>query len=58
MYINPESDTRTETERLFNALAVDGKVEMPLQEMFWGGYFGSLVDQFGANGMFNCTSRI
>ena len=57
MYINLEPDTRTETERLFNALAANGKVEMPLQEMFWGGYFGSLVDQFGINWMFNCTSK-
>jgi PhnB protein len=26
--------------------------EMPLQEMFWGGYFGSLVDRFGIHWMF------
>ena len=58
MYINLEPDTRTETDQLFKALAVNGKVEVPLQEMFWGGYFGSLVDQFGVNWMFNCTSRI
>jgi PhnB protein len=58
MYINLEPDTRTETDRLFKALATNGKVEMPLQEMFWGGYFGSLVDQFGVNWMFNCTSKI
>jgi len=57
MYITLEPDTRTETDRLFKALAVNGKVEAPLQEMFWGGYFGSLVDQFGVNWMFNCTSR-
>jgi len=58
MYINLEPDTRTETDRIFNALAASGKVEMPLQEMFWGGYFGSLVDQFGINWMFNCTGKI
>lgn len=57
MYINLEPDTRAETDRLFNALAEGGKVEMPLQEMFWGGYFGSLVDQFGVNWMFNCNSK-
>lgn len=58
IYINLEPDTRSETDRLFNALAVGGKVEMPLQEMFWGAYFGSLVDQFGVNWMFNCTSKV
>ncbi|MDO8989528.1 MAG: VOC family protein [Sideroxyarcus sp.] len=57
MYLNLEPDTRAETERLFKALADGGKVEMPLQEMFWGGYFGSLVDKFGVCWMFNCESK-
>lgn len=57
MYINLEPDTRAETTRLFNALAAGGKVEMPLAEMFWGDFFGSLTDQFGVNWMFNCTSK-
>ena len=58
VFINLEPDTRGETERLFKALAVGGKVDMPLQEMFWGGYFGSLVDLFGVHWMFNCDSKI
>lgn len=57
MYINLEPDTRAETGRLFNALAAGGKIEMPLQEMFWGGYFGSLDDRFGVRWMFNCMSK-
>ena len=57
VYINLEPDTRAETDRLFNALARDGKVEMPLQEMFWGGYFGSLIDRFGIQWMFNCPNK-
>jgi len=57
VYINLEPDTRSETNRLFRSLADGGKTETPLQEMFWGGYFGSLVDQYGINWMFNCTSR-
>lgn len=57
VYINLEPDTRAETERLFQALAVDGTVEMPLQDMFWGGYFGSLTDRFGVQWMFNCMAR-
>ncbi|MGA7949810.1 MAG: VOC family protein [Thiobacillaceae bacterium] len=58
MFINLEPDTRTETERLFKLLSDGGKVEMALQEMFWGGYFGSLVDRFGVHWMFNCASKI
>ena len=55
LYINLEPDTREETDRLFAALAVGGKVEMALQDMFWGAYFGSLVDRFGVQWMFNCA---
>jgi len=57
VFINLEPDTRAETDKLFRALSVGGKVDMPLQEMFWGGYFGSLVDQFGIRWMFNCNSK-
>jgi len=55
MYINLEPDTRTEAERLFNALAVGGKVEMPLQDVFWGAYCGSPRDRFGVQWMVNCA---
>jgi PhnB protein len=58
VYINLEPDTRTETDRLFKALSDGGKVEMPLQEMFWGAYFGSLTDRFGIHWMFNCPNKV
>jgi PhnB protein len=57
VYINLEPDTRAETDRLFAALAEGGAVEMPLQDMFWGAYFGSLTDRFGIRWMFNCTGK-
>jgi PhnB protein len=57
VYINLEPDTRAETERLFAALGTGGKVEMALQDQFWGAYFGSLTDQFGIRWMFNCMSK-
>ena len=57
MYINLEPDTRAETKRLFEALSSGGKVEMELQEMFWGGYFGSCKDKYGIQWMFNCQSK-
>lgn len=52
--VNLEPDTREETDRLFAALAAGGAVTMPLREMFWGGYFGTLTDRFGVQWMFNC----
>jgi PhnB protein len=56
VYINLEPDTRAETERLFSALAAGGTVGMPLQDMFWGAYFGSCADRFGVNWMVNCAN--
>lgn len=57
VYINLEPDTRAETDRLFAALGEGGVVEMPLQDMFWGAYFGSLTDRFGVRWMFNCAAK-
>ena len=55
--INLEPDTRAETERLFERLAEGGNVDMPLQDMFWGDYFGALTDKFGVRWMFNCGEK-
>jgi PhnB protein len=56
VYIALDPDSRAEADRLFAALSVGGKVEQPMQEMFWGDYFGSLVDRFGVQWLINCTS--
>lgn len=57
LHINLQPDTRKETERLFKALSAGGKVTMELQDAFWGDYFGSCVDKFGINWMFNCAEK-
>jgi PhnB protein len=43
-----------DAERIFNALAQDATVQMPLQQTFWSAKFGMLVDQFGTPWMINC----
>jgi PhnB protein len=43
-----------EAERLFQALAENGTVTMPIQKTFWSERFGMLVDQFGIPWMVNC----
>lgn len=58
VYINLEPDTRAETDALFAKLSDGAKVEMPLQVMFWGDYFGSLTDKFGVQWMFNCSEKV
>ena len=29
-----------------------------MQEMFWGDYYGELVDQFGIHWLINCSSKV
>jgi PhnB protein len=47
-----------EAERIFQALAEDGTVQMPLQETFWALRFGMLVDRFGIPWMINCGQEV
>ena len=54
-HLNLEPDTRAEADRLFDRLSAGGKVEMPMQDMFWGAYFGSFSDRFGICWMVNCA---
>lgn len=42
-----------EIHRVFNILAIDGQVEMPLQETFWSKCYGQVQDQFGISWQFN-----
>jgi PhnB protein len=57
VHINVQPDTRAETKRLFDALSSGGTVTMDLQDMFWGDYYGSCVDKFGVQWMFNCQEK-
>ena len=57
VYINLEPDSRVETERLFVALSSGGAVTMELQDMFWGSYYGTLIDKFEVQWMFNCSEK-
>jgi PhnB protein len=43
-----------DAERIFNALAENGRVQMPLQKTFWSARFGMAVDRFGIPWMINC----
>jgi PhnB protein len=43
-----------EAERIFQALAEKGTVQMALQQTFWAVRFGMVVDRFGIPWMVNC----
>lgn len=47
-------DTPEEAERIFNALADNGQVGMPMAETFFARKFGMLTDQFGIPWMVIC----
>ena len=46
------ADSRLDADVLFAAMSMGGRVEMPMQDMFWGDYFGACVDRFGVNWQF------
>ncbi|WP_420150822.1 VOC family protein [Spirosoma sp.] len=45
------AETKEEADRIFNSLSVNGQVTMPMNDTFWGDYFGMLVDKFGIQWM-------
>jgi PhnB protein len=53
MHICIEPATREEERRIFDALSAGGTVSMPLEDRFWGAYFGEFKDKFGINWMVN-----
>jgi len=58
VYISLHPDTRDEADTLFAALSEGGDVEMPMEDQFWGDYFGSIVDKFGVNWMINHSTSM
>ena len=53
--VNLNVDSPAEADRVFNALAVGGDVQMPIAETFWAHRFGMLTDRYGKAWMVNCT---
>ncbi len=46
-YISITVDSKEEADRQFNALSAGGKVHMPMDNTFWGSYFGMTADKYG-----------
>lgn len=44
-------DETKEADRFFEAIAKEGKVTVPMDNTFWGSYFGMVTDKFGINWM-------
>ncbi len=56
-YISLHVDSKQEADKVFSALSDGGTVEMPLEEMFWGDYFGVLKDKFDIQWMVTAASK-
>jgi len=54
-HITIEAENKEEAEKLFNGLSQDGKIEVPLEDTFWGAYFGMFKDKFGVQWIMNYT---
>jgi PhnB protein len=50
------TDNKVEADRLFTGLSVGGQIKMPMNQTFWGAYFGVFTDRFGINWLINCNS--
>ena len=51
--ISLNAQSRAEAEKVLNGLSEGGNVTMPLQDTFWGAYFGMWEDKFGIQWMVN-----
>ena len=51
--INLEPDTLEEAQRLYDALSEGSTDGVPLQQMFWGAWWGTCLDRYGIRWMFN-----
>lgn len=51
--ISINAESRDEADKLFNALSAGGQITMPMNNTFWGAYFGMFSDKFGINWMVN-----
>ena len=49
--ISINTDSKEEADRLFNGLSAGGQATMPMNNTFWGDYFGMFTDKFGINWM-------
>ncbi len=52
-YLMIDAESEEEAGRIFKDLSSGGKVEMPLQKMFWGALYASFTDKYGVQWMIN-----
>lgn len=51
--ISVDTKSKEEADKIYNGLVAGGKATMPMQNTFWGAYFGMGEDKFGILWMVN-----
>ncbi|MEX1020153.1 MAG: VOC family protein [Litorilinea sp.] len=51
--LSAHPDSREEADRIFALLSDGGTVQSPMNDEFWGDYFGQCIDRFGVIWMVN-----
>jgi PhnB protein len=51
--ISVNASSKDEADAIFTGLAAGGTASMPMEDTFWGAYFGMLQDRYGVNWMVN-----
>jgi PhnB protein len=54
-HLTIEAESKEEADKFFKDLSEGGKITMPMEDTFWGAYFGMLTDKFGINWMVDYT---
>jgi PhnB protein len=52
------TDSREKADRYFKQLSDGGSIQMPLQETFWGAYWGMCTDRFGIGWQVNVNLKV
>lgn len=50
-YLSITADNKEQADEFFDKLSDSGEIEMEMQDMFWGDYFGMCTDKFGIKWM-------
>lgn len=51
IYLSISADSKEQADVFFDKLSDKGEIEMEMQDVFWGDYFGMCTDKFGVKWM-------
>ncbi|MBK9401508.1 MAG: VOC family protein [Bacteroidetes bacterium] len=55
--ISINANSKDEADKLYAGLSSGGQVTMPMNNTFWGSYFGMFTDKFGINWMISYDGK-